>query len=150
MKIGVPKEIKNNENRVGMTPAGVFELINSGHIVYVQENAGFGSGFTDADYKDVGAEILSTIEVNSQMDQGAIDIYLTQAFGLIRTALDGNKVEHLPSHSAHFLHKLRLISLFLPWILLWNAVKMLFLSWVGISEINASQWSGYISWAPFW
>ena len=62
MKIGVPKEIKNNENRVGMTPAGVFELINSGHLVYVQENAGFGSGFTDTDYKDVGAEILSTIE----------------------------------------------------------------------------------------
>ena len=62
MKIGLPKEIKNNENRVGMTPAGVFELINTGHIVYVQENAGFGSGFTDTDYKDVGAEILSTIE----------------------------------------------------------------------------------------
>ena len=62
MKIGVPKEIKNNENRVGMTPAGVFELINSGHLVYVQENAGFGSGFTDTDYKEVGAKVLGTIE----------------------------------------------------------------------------------------
>ena len=62
MKIGIPKEIKNNENRVGMTPAGVFELINSGHLVYVQENAGFGSGFTDTDYKEVGAKVLGTIE----------------------------------------------------------------------------------------
>ena len=62
MKIGVPKEIKNNENRVGMTPAGVFELIKIGHSVYIQENAGFGSGFTDTDYKVVGANILSSIE----------------------------------------------------------------------------------------
>lgn len=62
MKIGVPKEIKNNENRVGVTPAGVFELIKVGHSVYIQENAGFGSGFTDTDYKVVGANILSSIE----------------------------------------------------------------------------------------
>ena len=62
MKIGIPKEIKNNENRVGMTPAGVFELINSGHLVYVQEDAGFGSGFTNTDYKEVGAKVLGTIE----------------------------------------------------------------------------------------
>ena len=62
MIIGIPKEIKNNENRVGMTPAGVFELINSGHLVYVQENAGFGSGFTDTDYREVGAKVLVTIE----------------------------------------------------------------------------------------
>ena len=62
MKIGVPKEIKNNENRVGVTPAGVFELIRVGHSVYIQENAGFGSGFTDTDYKVVGANILSSIE----------------------------------------------------------------------------------------
>ena len=62
MKIGIPKEIKNNENRVGMTPAGVFELTKSKHIVYVQENAGFGSGFTDTDYKEAGAQILNTID----------------------------------------------------------------------------------------
>ena len=62
MKIGVPKEIKNNENRVGVTPAGVFELIKAGHSAYIQENAGFGSGFTDTDYKVVGANILSSIE----------------------------------------------------------------------------------------
>ena len=62
MKIGVPKEIKNNESRVGMTPSGVYELIKNNHEVYVQTNAGFGSGFFDADYKEVGAIILETIE----------------------------------------------------------------------------------------
>ncbi|WP_053976928.1 alanine dehydrogenase [Mangrovimonas xylaniphaga] len=62
MKIGVPKEIKNNESRVGMTPAGVFELINRNHTVYVQSTAGEGSGFFDEDYLEVGAIILDTIE----------------------------------------------------------------------------------------
>jgi alanine dehydrogenase len=62
MKIGVPKEIKNNENRVGMTPSGVFELTKKNHTVYVQKDAGFGSGFFDKDYKDVGARVLDTIE----------------------------------------------------------------------------------------
>ncbi|MEZ4976271.1 MAG: alanine dehydrogenase [Flavobacteriaceae bacterium] len=62
MNIGVPKEIKNNENRVGMTPAGVFELTNYGHTVYVQSTAGDGSGFFDKDYKKVGATIVETIE----------------------------------------------------------------------------------------
>ncbi|NRB84786.1 MAG: alanine dehydrogenase [Winogradskyella sp.] len=62
MKIGVPKEIKNNENRVGMTPAGVYELIKNNHTVYVQKSAGLGSGFFDEDYKEVGAELLDTIE----------------------------------------------------------------------------------------
>ena len=45
MIIGIPKEIKNNESRVGMTPAGVFELTKRNHIVYIQTQAGFGSGF---------------------------------------------------------------------------------------------------------
>ena len=62
MKIGIPREIKNNENRVGMTPAGVFSLKKNNHTVYVQSNAGEGSGFLDKDYSDVGAIILSTIE----------------------------------------------------------------------------------------
>ena len=62
MKIGVPKEIKNNENRVGMTPAGVSELIKHGHEVVVQHTAGEGSGFADSDYVAVGASILPTIE----------------------------------------------------------------------------------------
>ncbi|WP_266365674.1 alanine dehydrogenase [Tellurirhabdus rosea] len=62
MIIGVPKEIKNNENRVALTPAGVAELKKYGHTVYVQTNAGQGSGFVDAEYKEAGATILPTIE----------------------------------------------------------------------------------------
>ena len=62
MKIGIPKEIKNNESRVGMTPAGVFELIKNQHTVYVQKGAGTGSGFFDADYVEAGAIVLDTIE----------------------------------------------------------------------------------------
>lgn len=61
MVIGVPKEIKNNESRVGMTPAGVFELVKNNHTVYVQSSAGEGSGFFDMDYKNAGAIILDTI-----------------------------------------------------------------------------------------
>lgn len=62
MIIGIPKEIKNNENRVGMTPAGVKELVQHGHQVYVQHTAGQGSGFSDEEYTAVGAKILPTIE----------------------------------------------------------------------------------------
>ncbi len=62
MVIGVPKEIKNNENRVGMTPAGVAELVKHGHTVYVQQTAGTNSGFTDEDYVNAGARMLPTIE----------------------------------------------------------------------------------------
>jgi alanine dehydrogenase len=62
MKIGVPKEIKNNENRVGATPAGVKELVAHGHTVYVQHTAGEGSGFCDSEYEAAGAKILPTIE----------------------------------------------------------------------------------------
>ena len=62
MIIGVPKEIKNNENRVGMTPAGVAELVKKGHTVYVQATAGVNSGFSDDDYIAVGAKTLPTIE----------------------------------------------------------------------------------------
>ena len=62
MKIGVPKEIKNNENRVGATPAGVSELVRHGHEVYVQHTAGDGSGFPDEEYVKDGAKILPTIE----------------------------------------------------------------------------------------
>lgn len=62
MRIGIPKEIKNNENRVGMTPAGVAELIRHGHEVMVQHTAGENSGFSDAEYENVGARILPDIE----------------------------------------------------------------------------------------
>ena len=62
MIIGVPKEIKNNENRVALTPAGAAEMKDRGHHVYVQHNAGAGSGFSDADYLAAGARILNSIE----------------------------------------------------------------------------------------
>lgn len=57
MKIGIPKEIKEQENRVGMTPSGVANLIHAGHDVVVEEGAGVGSGFSDDQYREVGAEI---------------------------------------------------------------------------------------------
>lgn len=62
MVIGVPTEIKNNENRVALTPAGVTELRKHGHTVYVQVNAGAGSGFEDEEYIAAGATMLPTIE----------------------------------------------------------------------------------------
>jgi alanine dehydrogenase len=62
MKVGIPKEIKNNENRVGMTPAGVAEMCRHGHEVFVQHTAGEGSGFADDEYVKAGAKILPTIE----------------------------------------------------------------------------------------
>ena len=62
MKVGVPKEIKNNECRVGMTPAGVAELVKHGHTVFVQNTAGIGSGFADEMYAEAGAVILPDME----------------------------------------------------------------------------------------
>lgn len=74
MKIGIPKEIKNNENRVGMTPDGVAELVKHGHEVYVQHTAGEGSGFADAAYEQVGATILPTIEEVYQVAEMIIKV----------------------------------------------------------------------------
>lgn len=62
MKIGVPIEIKNNENRVALTPAGAIEFVKRGHEVFMQHNAGFNSGFSDEMYIESGAKILPTIE----------------------------------------------------------------------------------------
>ena len=62
MIIGIPKEIKNNENRVALTPAGARELVKRGHKVYVQATAGVNSGFADDAYTAVGAEMLPSIE----------------------------------------------------------------------------------------
>ena len=62
MIIGIPKEIKESEYRVGMTPSGIQTLIQNGHVVYVQNSAGHGSGYTDKDYSDIGANLLETIE----------------------------------------------------------------------------------------
>lgn len=60
MIIGVPKEIKNHEYRVGMTPASVREVIGHGHSVFIEHNAGIGIGFTDEDYQTAGATVLNT------------------------------------------------------------------------------------------
>ena len=60
MIIGVPKEIKNNENRVALTPAGTQELVKRGHTVHIQQSAGVGSGFTDESYVGAGAKILAS------------------------------------------------------------------------------------------
>ena len=62
MLIGVPKEIKVHEYRVGMVPASVSEAVAHGHKVYVETNAGAGIGFSDQDYIDAGAQILPTAE----------------------------------------------------------------------------------------
>ena len=63
MIIGIPKEIKNNENRVSCTPAGVFALCKAGHKVIVEANAGIGSGFSNEEYQEAGAEIADVKEV---------------------------------------------------------------------------------------
>lgn len=62
MIIGIPKEIKNNENRVALTPAGAKELVKKGHTVYVQHTAGQNSGFPDSAYEEAGARMLPTLE----------------------------------------------------------------------------------------
>ena len=69
MIIGVPKEIKNNENRVAITPAGVHALVSSGHKVVVEKSAGIGSGIEDSDFEAAGAVILEkNIDVFEQAD----------------------------------------------------------------------------------
>lgn len=69
MIVGIPTEIKNNENRVAITPAGVHELVRHGHKVLVQAGAGLGSGFSDVDYSTEGAEIAASAdEVWAQSD----------------------------------------------------------------------------------
>lgn len=60
MKIGVPKEIKNNESRVALTPGGVITMLKNGHEVYVETNAGINSGFSNDHYIQAGAQILQT------------------------------------------------------------------------------------------
>lgn len=86
MIIGVPKEIKNNENRVALTPAGARELKKHGHTVYVQHTAGIGSGFSDEDYKEAGAQILNTIEDVYQIAEMIIKVKepIEQEYKLIK------------------------------------------------------------------
>ena len=86
MKVGIPKEIKNNENRVGMTPAGVAELVRRGHEVSVQHTAGEGSGFADDEYVKAGARILPTIaDVYRECDMIVkVKEPIEEEYGLVR------------------------------------------------------------------
>ncbi len=86
MIIGVPKEIKNNESRVGMTPAGVFELVKNDHTVYVQAGAGEGSGFFDQDYQQVGATILDSIKEVYALSDMIVKVKepIAEEYGLVR------------------------------------------------------------------
>ncbi|HEY0054382.1 MAG TPA: alanine dehydrogenase [Pedobacter sp.] len=68
MRIAIPSEIKNNESRVAITPAGVIHLVHSGHQVFVQAGAGLGSGFKDEAYKQAGAVLLETAAETWEMD----------------------------------------------------------------------------------
>lgn len=86
MIVGVPKEIKQSENRVAVTPAGVIEFVKRGHKVYVQSTAGVGSGFSDESYIAAGATILPTIEdvyANAEMIV-KVKEPIAQEYGLIR------------------------------------------------------------------
>lgn len=62
VKVGIPREVKNNEFRVAITPAGVHELVRNGHQVFVEQNAGVGSSITDVEYVSAGAQILGTAD----------------------------------------------------------------------------------------
>jgi alanine dehydrogenase len=68
MRIGIPKEIKNNENRVAMTPAGVVNLLKFGHEVFIEKGAGIGSGFSDQDFTINGAQVVETSDEVWSMD----------------------------------------------------------------------------------
>ncbi len=86
MKIGVPKEIKPNENRIALTPVGAEVLKRHGHKVYIETNAGTGSGFSDAEYKKAGATILKKAkEVFDTADMiMKVKEPIKQEYGLIR------------------------------------------------------------------
>lgn len=86
MIVGVPKEIKNNENRVALTPAGAQELVKRGHEVYVQSTAGEGSGFPDATYEMAGAQMLPTIEATYEKAEMIMKVKepIEQEYALIK------------------------------------------------------------------
>ena len=90
MKIGIPKELKNNESRVGMTPAGVYELTAHGHEVFVQQSAGEKSGFPDESYRKAGAKVLPTIE----------EVYAIAAFGCLQI-ISPIQCGHTPRNLTH-------------------------------------------------
>ena len=86
MIIGVPKEIKSNENRVALTPAGAYELVRRGHIVHIQSTAGNGSGFSDDEYIEAGANIQPSIEATYDIAEMIIKVKepIEQEYSLIK------------------------------------------------------------------
>ncbi|MEY2706159.1 MAG: alanine dehydrogenase [Bacteroidota bacterium] len=86
MILGVPKEIKNNENRVALTPAGAKELVKRGHSVHVQSSAGVGSGFSDEEYRSAGASIQPSIEATYQVAEMIMKVKepIASEYGLIK------------------------------------------------------------------
>ena len=86
MIIGVPKEIKNNENRVAITPAGVAAFIKNGHKVIIQDQAGVGSGFSNEEYIEAGAEIIPSAEEVFAMADMIMKVKepLAQEYGLFK------------------------------------------------------------------
>lgn len=86
MILGVPKEIKNNENRVALTPAGAKELVKRGHSVHVQSSAGEGSGFSDEEYRSAGASIQPGIEATYQVAEMIMKVKepIASEYGLIK------------------------------------------------------------------
>lgn len=86
MIIGCPKEIKNNEYRVALTPGGAMELTRRGHEIYVQTQAGIGSGYTDEDYVEAGAVILPTIEEVYAKAETIVKVKepIEEEYGLVR------------------------------------------------------------------
>ena len=100
MKIGIPKEIKTNENRVSLTPGGALDLINKGHEVYVQTLAGAGSGFLDEEYSAAGAIILDSIEAVYDIAEMIIKVKepIEQEYGLIKEGQIVFTYFHFASH----------------------------------------------------
>lgn len=100
MIIGVPKEIKPSENRVALTPSGVQAFVRAGHDVYIQSNAGMGSGFTSADYEGAGAKILGTIQEIYAIAEMIIKVKepIAQEYDLIREGQLLYTYFHFASH----------------------------------------------------
>jgi alanine dehydrogenase len=86
MIVGVPKEIKNNENRVALTPAGTQEFVKRGHTVYVEATAGVGSGFSDEEYTKAGAKMIPTADEVFNLAEMIIKVKepIEQEYKLIR------------------------------------------------------------------
>ncbi len=86
MKVGTPKEVKNNENRVGLIPSGVKALVDHGNTVYIETNAGLGSGIEDREYTEAGAILCGTAaEVYAQSDMIVkVKEPLPQEYGLMK------------------------------------------------------------------